>query len=62
MRSRQWLDGHLMQQPGYTDNGQGHGKFVARAADEEYEAGAHCVRRAERHGRSIEVWGLDARC
>ena len=38
MRSRQWLDGHLMQQPGYTDNGQGHGKFVARAADEEYEA------------------------
>ena len=38
MRSRQWLDGHLMQQPGYTDNGQGHGTFVARAADEEYEA------------------------
>ena len=38
MRSRQWLDGHLMQQPGYTDNGQGHGKFVARAASEEYEA------------------------
>ena len=38
MRSRQWLDGHLMQQPGYTDNGQGHGTFVARAASEEYEA------------------------
>ena len=38
MRSRQWLDGHLMQQPGYTDNGQGHGVFVARAASEEYEA------------------------
>ena len=38
MRSRQWLDGHLMQQPGYTDNGQGHGTFVARAADEAYEA------------------------
>ena len=38
MRSRQWLDGHLMQQPGYTDNGQGHGKFVARAASDEYEA------------------------
>ena len=37
MRSRQWLDGHLMQRPGYTDNGQGHGTFVARAADEEYE-------------------------
>ena len=42
MRSRQWLDGHLMQQPGYTDNGQGHGKFVARAASPEYEA-AHEV-------------------
>ena len=38
MRSRQWLDGHLMQQPGYTDNGQGHGTFVARAADETFEA------------------------
>ena len=38
MRSRQWLDGHLMQRPGYTDNGQGHGTFVARAASEEYEA------------------------
>ena len=38
MRSRQWLDGHLMQQPGYTDNGQGHGTFVARAASEQYEA------------------------
>ena len=37
MRSRQWLDGHLMQQPGYTDTGDGNGKFVARAADEEYE-------------------------
>ena len=38
MRSRQWLDGHLMQQPGYTDTGDGNGKFVARAASEEYEA------------------------
>ena len=38
MRSRQWLDGHLMQHPGYTDNGQGTGTFVARAASEEYEA------------------------
>ena len=38
MRSRQWLDGHLMQRPGYTDNGQGSGTFVARAASEEYEA------------------------
>ena len=37
MRSRQWLDGHLMQQPGYTDTGDGNGEFVARAADEEYE-------------------------
>ena len=38
MRSRQWLDGHLMQQPGYTDTGDGNGKFVARAASDEYEA------------------------
>ena len=38
MRSRQWLDGHLMQQPGYTDTGDGNGTFVARAASEEYEA------------------------
>ena len=38
MRSRQWLDGHLMQHPGYTDTGDGNGKFVARAASEEYEA------------------------
>ena len=42
MRSRQWLDGHLMQQPGYTDTGDGRGKFVARAASPEYEA-AHEV-------------------
>ena len=38
MRSRQWLDGHLMQQPGYTDTGDGNGKFVARAASDKYEA------------------------
>ena len=38
MRSRQWIDGHLMQRPGYTDNGQGSGTFVARAASEHYEA------------------------
>ena len=38
MRSRQWLDGHLMQQPGYTDTGDGNGTFVARAASDEYEA------------------------
>ena len=37
MRSRQWLDGHLMQRPGYTDTGDGRGVFVARAADEAYE-------------------------
>ena len=37
MRSVGWIDGHLMQHKGYTDNGQGTGTFVARAADEEYE-------------------------
>ena len=38
MRSISWLDGHLMQHKGYTDTGNGHGTFVARAASEEYEA------------------------
>ena len=63
MRSRQWLDGHLMQHPGYTDNGQGSGKFVARAASEEYEASHKTVAAPKSIAQAISEgdWSLVAK-
>ena len=63
MRSRQWLDGHLMQQPGYTDTGDGNGKFVARAASDEYEAEHKTVAVPNAMAAAIEVgdWAEVAR-
>ena len=60
MRSRQWLDGHLMQHPGYTDNGQGSGKFVARAASEEYEASHKSVAVPKDIAAKVAAEGWDA--
>ena len=60
MRSRQWLDGHLMQHPGYTDNGQGSGKFVARAASEEYEASHKSIAVPKNIAAAVEAGGWDA--